>query len=296
MYPFLNPLKLEDFNQKTEFLIDGFIPKHLITMIYADGGMGKSWLAMAIAKFAEINGMNAIYLDYDNPMNVLKERGIETKLIQVCPNLHYSHRSKTELQPLAMLQAIEDNASGNNYNNTLFVIDSLRDFGDVNNDGASMRLGEKLKNIREAGATIIVLHHSNKDGRNYQGSNNIRNSIDNMYLLTKTESPTGEIHFILTVKKERANIIDIAFKVKIDDLSLLTIDLQDARLNTEEKSFINEVKAALGKGLNLNKTDLLNTCGYEKTDKTARDRLDQYQDIYWACSKVKGIYTYSLIQ
>lgn len=99
MFHFLNPLTPSDFNQKTEFLIEGFIPKHLITMIYADGGMGKSWLAMALAKYAAQQGMTVAYLDYDNPMNVLKERGIEQKLIQACSNLHYSHRSKTELQP-----------------------------------------------------------------------------------------------------------------------------------------------------------------------------------------------------
>lgn len=295
MFDYLNPLQLNDFDQRTEFLIEGFLPKHLITMIYADGGMGKSWLAMALAKYAENQGMNAVYIDYDNGMNVLKERGVDQKLVAPCANLRYVHRSKTELQPFAMLEALEQNAVANQYHNTLFVLDSLRDFGDVNNDAAAMRIMEKLKNIREAGATIILLHHSNKDGRNYQGSNNIRNSLDNMFQLTQIESPQGEIRWILTVKKERAAIVDTALSVKIDSLSIMPIDIQAAKTNPADQAFISEVKSAITKNPGINKTELLEICGYKKDDKTARDKLDQFDEIHWQSKKVKGAYTYNLV-
>ena len=295
MFAFLNPLTPEDFKQKTDFLINGFLPKHLITMIYADGGMGKSWVAMALAKYAERQGMDVIYLDYDNPMNVLKERGVEKKLIQYCPNLHYSHRSKTTLQPFAMLEAFEELAVADRFKNTLFVLDSLRDFGDVNNDAIAMRLGEKLKNLREAGATILVLHHSTKNGSNYQGSNNIRNSIDNMFQLIKIESPDGEIRWILTVKKERAAIVDTALSVKVDDLSIMPIDIETARLKNDEKDFVQQVKTVLMQQPGINKTELLEACGCKKDDKTARDRLDQFENLYWRSEKIKGTYTYQLV-
>lgn len=295
MFDFLNPLTPEDFKQKTDFLIDGFLPKHLITMIYADGGMGKSWTAMALAKYAADQGMDAVYLDYDNPMNVLKERGIESKLIKACPSLRYSHRSKTQLQPFAMLEAFEQMAVADCFKNTFFVLDSLRDFGDVNNDAVAMRLGEKLKNLREAGATIVVLHHSTKNGTNYQGSNNIRNSIDNMFQLTKIDAPVGFIRWILTVKKERAAIVDTALSVKVDDLSIMPIDIDTARLKSDEKDFVQQVKAVLTKQSGINKTELLEACGYKKDDKTARDRLDQFEDVYWKADKIKGVFTYSLI-
>lgn len=285
MFNFLNPLTPEDFNQKTEFLIEGFIPKHLITMVYADGGTGKSWLATALAKYAAQQNMTVVYLDYDNPINVLKERGIEQKLIQSCSNLHYAHRSKTDLQPLAMLEELENMAIADCYKNTLFVLDSLRDFGDINNDNVAMRIGDKLKNIREAGATIIILHHSNKDGRNYQGSNNIRNSIDNMYQLTKIDSQAGEIRWVLTVKKERAAIMDTALSVKVDDLSMLPIDIQSARITNEDKILINEVKTLLTKQPGINKTDLLTELGYKKTNRPIRDKLDQFEELYWRTEK-----------
>lgn len=297
MFDFLNAQKLnpQDFNQNTEFLIEGFLPKGLITMFYADGGMGKSWLAMAVAKKVESLGLEVIFLDFDNPLSVLKDRGVEHKLILPCPQLHYVQRSKSELSAFEMLEALESKATANQFGNTLIIMDSLRDFGDVNNDATAMKIMDRIKNIREAGATIVVLHHSNKDGKNYQGSNNLRNSIDNMYLLTQIDSPQGEIRFLLTVKKERANIVDTAFKVNVGDLSLLATDVQDAKLSSEDKAFITEVKTALTKQPGINKTELLEALGYKKDDKTARDRLDQYDTLYWACTKIKGAYTYRLI-
>ena len=35
-------LTKDNFNEKVEFLIEGFLVKQLITLIYADGGTGKS--------------------------------------------------------------------------------------------------------------------------------------------------------------------------------------------------------------------------------------------------------------
>lgn len=295
MYDFLHPLTTNDFNQKIEFIIDGFLPKKLITMIYADGGMGKSWIGLALAKYAATHGMQVIYLDIDNPMSVLKQRGIEHKLINVCPNLIYSHRSKMSLEPIPMLEAFEQMAVGDKYSNTLFVLDSLRDFADVNNDLAAMRLGDKLKNIREAGATIILLHHSTKNGNNYQGSNNIRNSIDNMFRLIKADAPKGEIRWLLEVKKERAAIVDTALSMNVDDLSLTKIDMELVKLNNDEKDFIEQIEMVLNEHGSMNKTQLLEAIGHKKDDKTARDRLERFEGVHWKSGKAKGVYTYSLI-
>jgi len=295
MYNFLTPLTTNDFNQKTEFLIEDFLPKKLITMIYADGGMGKSWIAFGIAKYAAQLNMHVIYLDYDNPINVLKDRGIETNLINAHPNLDYSHRSKALLEPIAMLEAFEQMAVGDKYGNTLFILDSLRNFCEVKSDVSAMRVSEKLMNLREAGATILVLHHSTKNGSNYEGSNNLRNSIDNMFRLIKADAPAGEIRWLLEVKKERAAITDTALSMRVDDLSLTSIDIETVKLNSEEKDFIEQVESVLAEQGSLNKTQLLEAIGHKKDDKTARDRLDRFDGIHWQSEKTKGVYTYSVI-
>ena len=72
----------------------------------------------------------------------------------------------------------------------------------VNNEAKIGLVMNLLKDIREAGGTILILGHSNKDGRNYQGSNAIRNSLDNMYQKKKRELAEG-VGVILEVRKER---------------------------------------------------------------------------------------------
>ena len=44
MFDFLNAATLtqNDFNDETEYVLPGFLAKNMITMIYADGGNGKS--------------------------------------------------------------------------------------------------------------------------------------------------------------------------------------------------------------------------------------------------------------
>lgn len=295
MFDFLlsQTLTNNDFEQKTEFLIPDFLAKGMITLIYADGGMGKSWLAFAVAKACS-SYQKVIYLDYDNPLNVLKDRGVQEKLISQ-RNIFYVQRSKSTMSAPEMLDALEAKASGNTYANTLVVVDSLRNFGDVMHDARAMAIMDKFMNLREAGATILVLSHANKDGKNYQGSNNIRNSIDNMYRLKKVDTAQGEIAFVLTPTKERAAITECAFSVCTASLALKGIDVDAARMSADELDFISQAKAAIAEQPGINKKALLELLGFEQDDKTARNKLDAGEGKHWQSSKVKGAYTYQLM-
>jgi RecA-family ATPase len=294
VFNFITPLTTDDFNQDIDFIIDNFIPERMITMIYADGGNGKSWLALGLANIAASYDMQVIYLDYDNPINTLKERGVEAKLIDYYDNLFYSHRSKA-IAPTVMLEALEQRAIGQAFENTLIIIDSLRNFGDMKNDLSAMRVCEKLMNIREAGATIVALHHSTKNGSNYEGSNNLRNSIDNMYRLNKAQSPEGTIKWWLEVKKERAAIQDCAFELNVNDFVMREISLDEVKLTDDERDFIEAVKSALANGTTLNKTNLLKELGYEKDNILARDRLDKFDGAHWKSTKAQRSLVYELI-
>ncbi|MCT8125289.1 AAA family ATPase, partial [Alishewanella sp. BS5-314] len=106
MFDFLlsQALRPSDFERQTEFLIPGFLAKNMITLVYADGGMGKSWLAFAVAKACS-SPQKVIYLDYDNPLNVLKDRGVQEKLISN-RNIYYVQRSKSVMSAPEMLDAL----------------------------------------------------------------------------------------------------------------------------------------------------------------------------------------------
>ncbi len=288
----VSSLSKDSFNEKVEFLIDDFLVKELITLIYADGGTGKSYIAFALTKKLCEIGQKVFFIDYDNPASVLKQRGIDKLLIEKFNNLSYIQRSQITLNGYELVLKLEESAVGKAYKNCVFVLDSLRDFTDVYNDNKINRLFEALKNLREAGATIIILHHSNKDGKNYQGSNHIRNSIDSMYHLIKRPSKENELNFLLEVQKERAGIKDIGFSIDTLNLELNSLDVDVARMNEYEINFTSSALKILAQG-DMNKTELLNAMGYEKDDKTARDCLDKFEGNLWTSTKAGKAIVYS---
>ncbi len=283
-----------DFNTKTEFLQQGFLAKRLITLFYADGGNGKSWLAFALAKHCAQQGQYVYYLDFDNPLNVLKERNVDNLLVASHANMSYIHRGKCQPSAIELLEQISDNATGNAFNNCVFIFDSLRNFANVNNDSQTMQTMSQIMNLREAGATVILLHHSNKDGKNYQGSNNIRNSIDNMYQLTKVRDGNNQITLHLTVQKERAAVVDKAFTINTHTLTMQEEDTVTGTMTDEQKTFVDAAVAALQAHTQLNKTELLDHTGNRKDNKTARSWLDKYDGTQWHSHNAGGSVTYTL--
>lgn len=288
-----------DFNEKTKFIVEDFIAEKMITLIYADGGNGKSLLTQSMANTFAMEGKHVVYLDFDNPMSVLSERKIDQMVTLHDPNLlQYVQRSKCNHSPEALLHLLGDDACGNEYENYVFFIDSLRNFMNVKNDAQTLDMLTVLMNMREAGATIIALHHSNKDGKNYEGSNNIRNSVDNIYQLKKVASSTlkNTLDVVLHVRKDRANIKDIALRIDAKRLSLSLLDITSALMTEEVEEFAHEVKLALKeKGDGLNKTALLQAVGRKKDDKTARRWLDQFDGVFWKSNKQAGVFTYRLL-
>lgn len=285
-------LSKDSFNERVEFLMDDFLVKELITLFYADGGTGKSYAAFAIAKKLCNMGQRVFFIDYDNPVSVLKQRGIDKILIDKFSNLSYIQRSCVTLSGYELILKLEEGAVGKSYKDCVFILDSLRDFADVYNDNKINRLFEALKNLREAGATIIILHHSNKDGKNYQGSNHIRNSIDSMYHLIRRPSSENELNFLFEVQKERAGIKDTAFSINLTNLELNELDVSVARMNEYELNFTTNAIKILSTA-DMNKTELLNALGYEKDDKTARDCLDKFDGSLWFSNKVGKAIIYS---
>ena len=284
-----------DFNEKTEFYIDGFLAKNLITLVYADGGSGKSWLGMAMAKHCANSGADVVYLDFDNPLTALKNRGVLEHLVGH-KRINYVQRSKVNAAPFDVLMMLEQAAIGKALKGKVFVLDSLRNFADIGMDNKVQRVMEALMNLREAGATVIVLHHSNKDGKNYQGSNHIRNSIDNMYQLSRVETVAGAVGCLLTVKKERSSITDMAFSVSVDGFALQPMDLEQAKMSEGEAEFVNSVVEVLAEQPNLNKTALLDAIGKEKDDKAARALLDKFDGKHWVSSRNGKAFNYCLQQ
>lgn len=278
-------LKKEDWDVKTEWLMDGFLPKSTISVWYADGGSGKSYLAYGVALRLAQKGMKIVYVDTDNPMQMLKERKIDEKLGGHV-NIQYLHRSSMGVGADALLEVLSKNAVGRRYENMVFVWDGLKEIvGDMNNHMHASRAMGMLMNMRESGATVIILHHTNKDGKNYQGSNAIRNSCDVMYRVHRQPSKNGTINYNLEVEKERMSVVDVAYSLDVETLKIGVVDVAIASMSEYEQAFTSRVIDAL-KGGGMSQAELLRAIGESRDSKTARASLDKFVDkLYYKTGK-----------
>lgn len=282
-------LKTSKLHEKIEFLVEGILPKKLITIIYANGGSGKSFLSLALANELKKNALvkKIIYIDLDNPLNVLVERNIENLIDSKLTYIHRSSLSNTT--PMELVKTIEERALGNAYEGVVFILDSLRNFTDIDNDSKAMGLMNALMNIREAGGSLLCLHHSNKDGRNFKGSNHIHNSADCMFELCKIEGLT----LAITPTKERVGLKKQALSIDPITLEMQKINERIVGMNEREKEFVKRVKDVL-KHTPAHQTQILLTLGYERDHQWARKTLQEWEGVFWESEIVKNKKHYRL--
>jgi len=289
MIDFLDKMALtpEKLNLEPEYLIPGFLPKRMITMYWADGGNAKTWLSYGTAAYlCEKSLCKALYyFDLDNPLDTLKERKVEDLLMKRYPQVRYIHRSDLDQPALETIErlASKENSRHHAYEDIVFIIDSVRNVAGIKNDDKAMYIMNLFMDIREAGGTLLLLAHSNKDGKNYEGSNNLKNSVDVMFreeLLHKIQDVNVTVG--LTPTKERSGIRKCDFTIDVRTLAMSEADPVLTRMSKAEEEFVDKVKKALKENPDgLNKTEVLTKAGFKKTDKTAVAMLDKYTGIFW---------------
>jgi len=275
----------EDLNERVEYLIDMFVLKQGITMWYSKEGQGKTWLSLAVAKrlLERPDVKRVIYMDMDNPRRNIAERNVE-RIFESHENFYFIHRSKIEVTPYELLVEIGREAYGDNYADVVFFFDATRDFvdGDMKNDTKVREMMDIVKNIREAGGTVILNQHTTKNGRGIDGSGEFTKSVDSLFRLTQIARTEREIHYELTVEKERSAIESQSFSVRPSDLRLGEIDPRIARMTPEDEAFVKSVKTELEKHADgENQSKLLTTLGYGKADKKARALLETFSGFFW---------------
>jgi len=290
MIDFLDKMSLDsdEMQKEVEFFIPHFLPKGLITVYYADGGNGKTWLSYSVAAYLCENRLSKMvyYIDLDNSMVSLKERKVDELLMNRYENLKYLYRGKITDTPIGLLEKLAHKARSReiDFEDITLILDSLRDFTDIKNDAKALYMMSLLKDIRDAGATIACIAHSNKDGKNYEGSLNIRNSCDVMFRLTQIQRVMGEYIIVnLEARKERSGIKDCDFKIDTKSLKLSDADPVYSRMNEFESEIVAKGKEALRLNPDgLNQTNFMKAVGYDKTHTTARATIKKFEDVFWS--------------
>jgi len=149
-------------NIKIGYLIDNFLVKNEITMISALPSTGKSLISVASCNMLLVEGKIdfVFYIDGDNSIATIKERNIH----------HLKNTFSTKFKYFVGLNRNElfiivDKLQKLNLENTLVIFDSIKNFiigdRDKNKDVSSGM--EILKQLRNNGASVLFLHHVNKN-------------------------------------------------------------------------------------------------------------------------------------
>jgi archaellum biogenesis ATPase FlaH len=185
-----------------EWNIDGLIPKQSIILLHGKSGIGKTWLALimanAISKGIPFMGQGTkelpvVFIDFENSLPVLVDRirkiGIEDVL--------FWHSANEKIKPSKL-----DREAWDLYKNlppgSLLIFDTLRASQDKDeNDSKQMAfVMSRLKELRDMGFTILLLHHTPKSNeKTYKGSTAISDLCDHALSLHKVRKnrPDEEI-------------------------------------------------------------------------------------------------------
>lgn len=182
-----------------------------VTILVSEPKLGKSWLSLFLAvQVALGNGflgkptaeMKVLYLDKENPQAEVQKR-LLTIAGGPVPSLKiwgHWHRD-----PPAMIGDPRLIAMAKAEHPLLIIIDSLVRFHSQDeNDAKEMAEVSRLcRELADAGATLILIHHEGKNGV-YRGSSDILAGCDQQFKLKKSEE-TGEMTLHLNANRSQAS-------------------------------------------------------------------------------------------
>ena len=229
---------------KVEYIYDQFFVKNEITFWAAPPGNGKSTVAFELLQKAVISGKAdcLIYLDCDNSKTTVQQRRIHDVV-------------ETNRKKIKYLVAKTRNEINNNLNkiaksdlfDLILVFDSIKNFfdgldRDKNRDVS--KIMKMLKAFRDAGATILFLHHTNKPKKDiddiYAGSSAFIEDTSNAYMLKFNRD--NNCFVFDNIKSRVGNLVNIAFSYDFENRILTEVVYDEAKQTKEMKEIIDVIK------------------------------------------------------
>ncbi len=275
-------------SDKVEYIIDGFLAKGAITTYYAPAKHGKSVVAQALSKYiCENTSMRVQYFDFDNGLVSLVERGWFEVADALKDSMDYISKDKVQREGYEVVESLlkyTRDSPKDCLSNFVLIWDSAVNFMQLDNDDNAKKLLRALMWFRSKGATNLLLHHMNKSGRSYQGSQVFVTASDNIYEHTMVD--TNAERSIFTHKKRNtrfSDMRDIAFEIQKTTFNMKILDYKEAFIPPSEQEFIEKVIKVLKNfpnGITQGKL-LEKSVGKKSSDKTSRDLLGRYTGRFW---------------
>jgi archaellum biogenesis ATPase FlaH len=215
------------------YLIEPEIVQGTITLVSGKPGCGKTTLIMKWCKEIAESGTNVLYLNKDNPEIVFHDRN--ERLGGLPDNFlvwGLWNRQETgeyceppELNSPLLDELIRKLAP------CLVVVDTFRAFssGDENDNGAVSEFLKPLRKWTGYGATAMVIHHQDKEGKHwFRGASSMEGAVD-VGLLITAEIVGGKItKQTVTGKKSRmGDDINVAYSMIEGVPTRTTVTLND---------------------------------------------------------------------
>jgi hypothetical protein len=224
-------LKLRDFAnlQPTEWLVKGVIPKGATVMIFGQPGDYKTFVAISLAAaiatgkpwcgFATSPG-ESLYVAGEGLLDVVRRARAWTNLHApgADPNLSFTWEPIQFLKPKHVTLALAE-IHAQSHKPTLVVIDTLARAAVGGDENSAKDMGEFIDQIerfkRATGATILIIHHTTKNGRGERGSSVVRGAIDGLIECDKS----GDKRLTLICQKMRLDRAFADINLKLCEVS-----------------------------------------------------------------------------
>lgn len=292
------------------YIIEDFLVENTITVIYGPPKQGKTMFLLGLVKWIYNNtGMYIEYFDFDNPLIAMQDRKADDLWEELNDRFDYIHPEELEknmrdedalfVEAKEVLDTLakEADIAGKNYKNTVMIFDSASDFCDETNDNSVKGFMGKLKRLRLAGATIIFLHHANKQNPNHKGSTIFKSASDNIFKFKLDYEDENGKTFILEKDDGRFLVKHSAFKLSPNGFKLERLEYSEVCIPVHEQLDIRKVTVALRQNNAPMKQGELLDKALETTsaNKTATAFLNKYDGKYWQSEQNGKFKIYSLI-
>ena len=284
--------EIKKCNFSINWVVDNLIPEHAIILFYAQAGSGKSTIssqiAAAVTKGKPVFGMNTlqrhvIILDFENPASVIKNR---LNLIDDSDDIIFwpSFKKPPRLDSPEWSQLIR---LVELYPNPVLIIDTLGGATpncDISSNKDYSNVMKQFVEIRDLGATIILLHHTSKaDPSKYIGASTIVNQCDHVLALwpsnsaskcSDTENRSDRVFRFGTGQKTRFGHYELYVVFDEDTCSFVIAD-------DPEKYMFQQLKEILVENGPLNQTQIIDLVKGTALEKHARQVLKKGIGYLW---------------